>query len=162
MHSTPLTLAALGLTLTSSLALAQTPKIERQPVPNFPISTAVTIPAGATTYYLSGVVPPKLADGSYGANTEQQTVNILRAIEGNLKNLGLGLEDVVKMQVFLVADPKQGNKMDFTGFMKGYSQFFGTKAQPNTPARSAFEIKALVMPEWLIEIEVTAAKVPKA
>lgn len=160
MRLTPTALAALSLALASPLALAQSPKIARQPVPNFPISTAVTIPAGATTYYLSGVVPPKLADGSYGANTEEQTVNILRAIEANLKNLGLGLEDVVKMQVFLVADPKQGNKMDFAGFMKGYSQFFGTQAQPNTPARSAFEIKALVMPQWLIEIEVVAAKVP--
>ncbi|MBP6115706.1 MAG: RidA family protein [Neisseriaceae bacterium] len=160
MRLTSTTLATLSLALASPLLLAQNPKIERQPVPNFPISTAVTIPAGATTYYLSGVVPPKLADGSYGANTEQQTVNILRAIETHLKNLGLGLEDVVKMQVFLVADPKLGNKMDFTGFMKGYSQFFGTQAQPNTPARSAFEIKGLVMPQWLIEIEVVAAKVP--
>lgn len=154
-------IVALVMSLSSPLLMAKTQKISRLPVANFPIASAVTIPAEATTYYLSGVVPPRQADGSYGANTEQQTINILRGIEANLQRLGLNLSDVVKMQVFLVADPKQQNKMDFTGFMKGYSQFFGTKTQPNTPARSTFEVKALVNPEWLIEIEVTAAKVIK-
>ncbi len=152
----PLTL--LGLSLSSPL-LAKAPTISRLAVPNFPIASAVTVPAGADTYYLSGVVPARLADGSYGANTEQQTVSVLRAIDSHLKRLGLGMGDVVKMQVFLVADPKRGDKMDFTGFMQGYNQFFGTGAQPNTPARSVFEVKALVHPEWLIEIEVTAAKI---
>jgi enamine deaminase RidA (YjgF/YER057c/UK114 family) len=46
--------------------------------------------------------------------------------------------------------------MDFAGFMAGYSQFFGTKDQPNKPARSAMQVAALAAPGALIEIEVVA------
>ena len=72
--------------------------------------------------------------------------------------MGLSMSDVIKMQVFLVKDPAKGNKMDFAGFMKGYTQFFGTAEQPNLPARSAFEIAALANPAWLVEIEVVAVR----
>ena len=63
-----------------------------------------------------------------------------------------------KMKVFLVGDPKMDGKMDFAGFMKGYTQFFGTEAQPNLPARSAMQVVALVNPSWLVEIEVTVVR----
>jgi enamine deaminase RidA (YjgF/YER057c/UK114 family) len=46
--------------------------------------------------------------------------------------------------------------MDFAGFMKGYTQYFGTKDQPNKPARSAMQVAALALPGALVEIEVTA------
>jgi len=46
--------------------------------------------------------------------------------------------------------------MDFAGFMKGYTQFFGTKEQPNKPARSAMQVEALALPGALVEIEVVA------
>lgn len=59
--------------------------------------------------------------------------------------------------IYLVADPAKDGKMDFEGFMKGYTQFFGTKEQPNLPARSAMQVAGLVLPEWLVEIEVVAA-----
>jgi len=42
--------------------------------------------------------------------------------------------------------------------MAGYTQFFGTAAQPNKPARSAVQVAALVVPGPLLEIEVVAAK----
>ena len=59
------------------------------------------------------------------------------------------------------ADPAKGNKMDFAGFMRGYTQFFGTAAQPNLPARSAFQIAALANPAWYVEIEVVAVRATK-
>ena len=88
--------------------------------------------------------------------TKTDTESLL--LEINLIKQGLTLGDVVKMQVFLVADENKENKMDFAGFMEGYTQFFGTKEQPITPARSAFEISKLAFPGMLVEIEVTAAK----
>lgn len=133
--------------------------IKRDPVPDFPISSSVTIPAGATTYYISGMVPSKTGD-SYG-DTKQQTESVLKTIEAKLKTLDLTMGDVVKMQVFLVGDKNKGGKMDFAGFMEGYTQYFGTKAQPNMPSRSAFQVAALANPEFLVEIEVTAAKINK-
>ena len=60
-----------------------------------------------------------------------------------------------RMQVFLVAEE---GKVDFSGFMKGYTQFFGTEAQPKLPVRSAVEVAALANPGWLIEIEVSAVR----
>ena len=139
----------------------------RHRIPNstFPIAQAVEVPAGTTTVYLSGQVPPNLdptpsADRPpvYGADTEAQTVGTLKAIEKTLAGLGLSMRDVVKMQVFLVGDPAKGNRMDFTGFMKGYTQFFGTADQPNLPSRSVFQIVGLANPAWLVEIEVVAVR----
>ena len=48
------------------------------------------------------------------------------------------------MTVYLVGDPAKGDKMDFEGFMAAYSQFFGTKEQPNLPARSTVQVAGLV------------------
>jgi enamine deaminase RidA (YjgF/YER057c/UK114 family) len=48
--------------------------------------------------------------------------------------------------------------MDFEGFMKGYTKFFGTKEQPKLPSRSVFQVVALANPVWLVEIEVTAIR----
>lgn len=139
----------------------------RHALPNnstFPIAAAVEVPAGKTLVYLSGKVPPPINGKSdpsavavYG-NTETQTVGVLNAIRDQLKGLGLGMGDIIKMQVFLVGDPKQSGKMDFAGFMKGYTQFFGTKEQPNLPVRSAMQVAALASPDFLVEIEVTAVR----
>jgi enamine deaminase RidA (YjgF/YER057c/UK114 family) len=49
-------------------------------------------------------------------------------------------------------------RMDFGGFMRSYSKYFGTEAQPNKPARSAFQIAGLARPGVYIEIEVVIAR----
>uniref|UniRef100_UPI000F8EF386 RidA family protein n=1 Tax=Xanthomonas euvesicatoria TaxID=456327 RepID=UPI000F8EF386 len=131
---------------------------------DFPIAAAVEIPAGKATVYVSGKLPavidtsaPKDSAAAYG-DTKVQTVSVLNQIKQQLATLGLGMGDVVKMQVFLVGDPAMGGKMDFSGFMEGYRQFFGTKEQPNLPARSAFQIAALGNPLYRVEIEVVAVR----
>ncbi|MGL4291009.1 MAG: RidA family protein, partial [Phreatobacter sp.] len=124
----------------------------------------VEVPAGRTTVYVSGMVPtvtneqaPRNSLASFG-DTKAQTVSVLQAIERSLQRLNLQMKDVVKMQVFLVADPAKENRMDFAGFMEGYTQFFGTPAQPNLPSRSVMQVAGLVNPGWLVEIEVTAVR----
>jgi enamine deaminase RidA (YjgF/YER057c/UK114 family) len=137
--------------------------VVRYPIPNstFPIAQAVQVPGNATTYYISGQVPPvvsKEADPAspqgYG-DTKTQTVGVLNKIKGILEGLGLGMADVVKMQVFLVHDARA--PMDFRAFMEGYTQFFGG-SQPNLPARSVVGVAALANPGFLVEIEVVAVK----
>ena len=66
---------------------------------------------------------------------------------------------MVKVNVFMVGDPKLDGKMDFNGLNAAYSQFFGSSAQPNKAVRTALQVAALPMPGGLIEIEATAAKV---
>jgi enamine deaminase RidA (YjgF/YER057c/UK114 family) len=139
----------------------------KTPGSDFPIAMAIEIPADATVVNLSGAVPtvinPNATKGSIEAygNTEEQTVSSLASIEKTLKSLGLEIGDVIKMQVFLVGDPKLSGKMDFDGFMKGYRKFFGTKEQPNLPTRSVFQVAALANPVWFVEIEVTAVRKTK-
>jgi enamine deaminase RidA (YjgF/YER057c/UK114 family) len=151
----------LLLPLTASAADVVRHKI---PGSDFPISAAVEIPAGKTTVYVSGKVPavadasaPKDSQAAWG-DTKAQTISVLTQIKQQLESLGLTMGDVVKMQAFLVGDPALDGKMDFAGFMAGYTQFFGTKEQPNLPARSAFQIAALGNPLWRVEIEVVAVR----
>ena len=148
----------------NAAAAAQEVIRHRTPGSSFPIAAAVEIPAGKTTVYVSGMVPrvtneqaPRNSIASFG-DTRTQTVSVLQAIEQALQRLDLALKDVVKMQVFLVADPAKENRMDFAGFMEGYTQFFGTAQQPNLPSRSVMAVAGLVNPGWLVEIEVTAVR----
>jgi enamine deaminase RidA (YjgF/YER057c/UK114 family) len=85
-------------------------------------------------------------------------MSALTKIEAILKEQGLGMGDVVMMHVFLAGDPANGGKLDFAGMMASYTQFFGTKDQPNKPARSAMQVAALAAPGALVEIEVIAVK----
>ena len=159
--------ALLAISIIVSLAMgASAQTVIRHPIPgsDFPISLAVEVPADATLVYLSGQVPSvtdETAEPSTIAafgDTEMQTVNVLEKIQGILTDLDLTMSDVVKMQAFLVGDPEMEGKMDFSGFMAGYTQFFGTEEQPNLPSRSAMQIAGLVNPGWLVEIEVVALR----
>ena len=154
---------ALGLTaVLAAPAFAQEVIRHTNPGSNFPIARAVEVPAGMTTVYLSGAVPSVVDTAADRATTaaygdmETQTVSVLNSIEKSLADLDLTMGDVVKMQAFLVAP--EGTKLDFEGFMKGYTQFFGTTEQPNLPSRSVMTVAGLVSPGWLVEIEVTAVR----
>ena len=125
-----------------------------------PIATGVWV---GDTLYLSGqlaspVTPADPAKGTaavYG-DTEAQTLSTLTKIEAALKTEGLTMGDVVMMHVYLAGDPAKGGKLDFAGMMASYTKFFGTKEQPNKPARSAMQVAALAAPWALVEIEVIA------
>ncbi len=127
-----------------------------------PIATGVWV---GDTLYLSGqlaspVTPADSAKGTaavYG-DTEAQTMSTLSKIEASLKSEGLSMGDVVMMHVYMAGDPAKGGKLDFPGMMAAYSRFFGTKEQPNKPARSTVQVAALVAPWALVEIEVIAVK----
>ena len=127
-----------------------------------PLATGVWV---GSTYYMSGmlaypVTPEDKAKGTpavYG-DTKTQTNSILTKIQAALKEQGLDMKDVVKMTVFLAGDPAKGGKADVDGMNASFREFFGTKEQPNKPARSTVQVAALVVPWGLLEIEVIAAK----
>ena len=125
---------------------------------------SIEVPAGAETLYLSGHVPPVLNEAGetpalkFGS-TEQQAAGTLASIKKSVEEAGWSMGDIVSVRVYLVADPATG-KMDFAGFNKAYSQYFGTAEQPQKPVRAVVEIKDLARPGWLVEIEATAARVP--
>ena len=157
MRLVPLLVAA---SLAAGAADAQ--EIRRVGAAEAPIMSSVEVPPGSRLVYVSGTVPDPVDTNApagsvqrYG-DTAAQTRSILRKIEAQLRQHGLGLGDVVMMRVFLVAPPGQP-RMDFAGMMTAYREYFGTAAQPNSPARSTMQVAGLVDPGWLVEIEVTAA-----
>ena len=156
-----LTLALLSSSVLTQITAAQT-NVRHIQDEDRPIATGVWV---GDTLYLSGqlaapITPADAAKGTpavYG-DTEAQTQSTLTKIQAALKTEGLTMGDVVMMRVYLVGDPAKGGKLDFPGMMAAYTRFFGTKDQPNKPARSAMQVAALAAPWALVEIEVIAAK----
>ena len=150
----------------AAAATASSAAIVRYPMgggSTFPIARAVAVPAGFELIFHSGFTPtpadPKAQEGTpaYWGDTKTQAMSALTRMQESLKSLGVGFGDVVKMNVFLVGDPATGT-MDFKGFMDAYTQFFGTREQPNLPARSAVQVAGLARAGMLVEIEVVLAK----
>jgi enamine deaminase RidA (YjgF/YER057c/UK114 family) len=152
----------LPLTLLLSLAAAGQTSVRHIQEDDRPIATGVW---AGDTLYMSGQLasPATPADAAKGTaagygDTETQTMSTLTKIQASLKIEGLTMGDVVMMHVYLVGDPAKDGKLDFPGLMAAYTRFFGTKEQPNKPARSAMQVAALAAPWALVEIEVIAVK----
>ena len=161
---------ALVCATAGSLAatVAWSSEVVRYPLLNgnkFPIARAVEVPAGATLVFHSGTTPSPKDPGAtagtpaYWGDTKTQALSAFANIKESISSMGLGFGDVVKMTVFLVADPSSGDThMDFKGFMEAYTQYFGTPEQPNLPSRSTVQVAGLASPGMLVEIEVILAK----
>lgn len=169
--ATPNTLlqTAVGCAIALGVAAsAQAADVVRHPLlpagNTFPIARAVEVPAGKTIIFHSGTTPapldPKAEAGTpaYWGDTKTQALSTFARIKESLDTLKLGFGNVVAMTVYLVGDPAKGGRMDFDGFMAAYTQYFGTKEQPNLPARSTVQVAGLVAPGMLVEIEVQLAK----
>jgi enamine deaminase RidA (YjgF/YER057c/UK114 family) len=76
----------------------------------------------------------------------QQTVFILQKMEKALKEAGASLQNVVRTRMF-VTDISRFNE-----YGKAHGEFFSSIK----PCTSMIEVKGLVAPEYLIEIEATA------
>jgi enamine deaminase RidA (YjgF/YER057c/UK114 family) len=120
---------------------------------DLPISAAVW---AGDTLYVSGWLDPDLKTHS---DTTSQTVGLIKDIQTFLASQKLTLGDVVMMHVYLGGDPAKDGQMDSAGMMAGYSQFFGTKDQPNKPARTTVQV---VLPAGarggLVEIDLIAVR----
>jgi enamine deaminase RidA (YjgF/YER057c/UK114 family) len=155
----------LGLVLVATGALpAQAQEIVRRQAGDFPIASSVLVPAGTELVFLSGtladVAKPDAPAGSVErlGDTETQAESVLGKLAKELAESGLTLADVVKMNVFLVGDPRKGGSMDFEGLMKAYSRRFGAATQGRLPARTTVQVVALPIPGALVEIEAIAAR----
>jgi len=153
-------LPLLAVVLLGPLAASaqQTRQIPLPPSQNprnadLPISAAVW---AGNTLYVSGWLDP---DMKTDTDTKSQTVGILKDIQKLLESQKLTLGDVVMMRVYLGNNPATNGKPDFDGMMAGYTQFFGTKDQPNKPARTTLQV---VLPAGargaLIEIDLVAVR----
>ena len=120
---------------------------------DLPIAGAVW---AGNTLYVSGWLDP---DRKKNPDTQSQTVSLIKDLQKLLESQHLTLGDVTMMRVFLGADPAKDGKADVAGMTAGYTQFFGTKDQPNKPARTTVQV---VLPAAssgaLIEIDLVAVR----
>ena len=120
---------------------------------DLPISAAVW---AGNTLYVSGWLDPDLKTHT---DTKSQTVGILEDIKKLLESQKLTLGDVTMIRVYLGNNPATDGKPDFTGMMAGYTQYFGTRDQPNKPARTTVQV---ILPAGsrgaLIEMDLVAVR----
>lgn len=153
--------AMLGL---ATAAHAQVTRVQSNP--QALILDGADVKAGTDLFYLSGQLASPIDPAKTFADvksiddlgdTKTQTASALKRIKEILAARGYAMSDVIKLTLFVVADPKLG-KMDFAGVNEGFKQFFKTAENPITVARSTFQVSALAGPYFLIEIEAIAAK----
>lgn len=156
-------LASATLALAAPAA-AQVTRVQGNP--QALILDGADVKAGTDLFYLSGQLASPVDPAKSFAevksiedlgDTKTQTISALKRIKDILEGRGYGMGDVIKLTLFVVADPKLG-KMDFAGVNEGFRQFFKTAENPVTVARSTFQVSALAGPYFLIEIEAIAAK----
>lgn len=158
-------LATIALLALTSLQPASAQDIVRRTSPTFPIATSITVPAGSQLVFVSGtladVADDKAPAGSIErlGDTATQAQSVLGKIAKELDSAGLTMADVVKMNVFLVGDPRKGGTMDFEGLMKAYMQVYGPgPSAKSLPTRTTVQVAGLPIPGALVEIEVVAAR----
>ena len=139
--------------------------IIRHANPNVPIASSVLVPEGSDLVFVSGtladVANPSAPTGSIErfGDTATQAKSVLDKLAKELAVSGVTMADVVKMNVYLVGDPRKGGAMDLEGLMKAYLLFFGLRAQEKVlPGRTTVQVAGLPVPGALIEIEVVAAR----
>lgn len=154
-----LALAGLGFAVP---AAAQVTKYQSNPAS--PILDGAEVKAGTDLFFLSGQLASPIDPATKVikgfddlGDTKTQTISALTKFKALLESKGYTLADLVKLTLFVAADPKTG-KLDFAGANAGFLQFFKTAENPTTVARSTFQVAALAGPYFLIEIEGIAAK----
>ena len=120
--------------------------ISRDPT-NIYTRRTVEIPIGSRILYISGQTATD-EDGNTPADAETQADIVYSKVVQSLEDAGMGVEDLVKTNVYLV------NPSDIGAVVKA-----GQKHNPGgKQAGTLVYVKALALPEVLLELEAVAAK----
>ena len=111
-------------------------------------SHAVEVPPNARTLYISGQVPVA-ADGTTPDGIEEQVALAFENLQTVLVEAGMGLIDVVRVNVYLTSETY------FSAFRDHRNRLF----TDHKAASTAIAIAALAHPQFKVEIEAVAAKV---
>ena len=110
-------------------------------------SHGIEVPPNARVLHTAGqvgILPDGTTPEGIEAQTEATWVNLMAILE----SAGMGIDDVVKVTTY-VTDVE-----DFWPMAKVRARFFGDAR----PASTGIVVKALAKPEWLVEVDLVAAK----
>jgi 2-iminobutanoate/2-iminopropanoate deaminase len=123
----------------------QVPNLSGAPAPLAPYSV-VTEAKGFV--FVSGQVAIDPTGGETPGDIAGQTRLVMKNIGKVLADVGLDYPDIVKTTIFLA------DIADYGAVNAVYGEYFPSEP----PARSAVEVAALPMPQFLVEIEVIACR----
>jgi len=110
-------------------------------------SHGVEIPANARILHTAGQVGLR-TDGTTPKDITAQTEVVWTNLVAILASAGMGIEDVVKVVTYVI------NEDDFWPMAQARAKFLGDAR----PASTGVIVKALAKPDWLVEVELIAAK----
>lgn len=108
---------------------------------------AVEVPATSRLLYVTGQIP-LTTDGQTPTDVGEQCDLVWQNIFNILKEAGMGVRDIVKIQGFVVRPSD----------MPAYRAARERALKDHKPASTMICISALGRPEWLVEIECVAAQ----
>jgi enamine deaminase RidA (YjgF/YER057c/UK114 family) len=108
---------------------------------------AIEVPPDARWLYVSGQIGTA-PDGTVPAAFEAQVENCWRNILAILADAKMGIEDVVKVTIFLT------KAENIAAYREARDRIMGDAR----PASTLVVISSLARPEWLCEVEAVAAK----
>lgn len=138
--------------------------IVRREQSKLPIASSVTVPPGAELLFVGGTLADATdTDGPPGStarlgDTAAQARSILGKIKAELEAVGYSMSDIVKIDVYLVADPHKDGSVDMLGLLSAYLAFFDKDAG-GMPVRTTVQVAGLPIPGALVQMAVTAARV---
>jgi len=137
--------------------------IVRREQSRLPIASSITVPSGAELVFVGGTLADATdTDGPPGSaarlgDTAAQAHSVLSKIEEELAAIGYEMSDIVKIEVYLVADPSKDGRVDMLGLMSAYVAYFGKEAR-GLPTRTTVQVTGLPIPGALVQMAVTAAR----
>ena len=111
-------------------------------------SHGVVIPPNARVLHVAGQVGVA-PDGTCSNDPAEQSEQIWKNLTAILNDADMTVADIVKMTAYIVSDDV------YPEYAAVRNRYFGDM-QP--PASTAVYVPKLIMPEWLIEVELIAAK----
>lgn len=110
-------------------------------------SHGVVIPPNARVLHTAGQIGVR-PDGSVPASIEEQAEQVWENLVAILRGAGMDIGDIVKLTAFVVGDE------NFPAYAAARVRHLGD----HKPAATAFCVPRLLKPEWLLEVELIAAR----
>lgn len=110
-------------------------------------SHGVVIPPNARVLHTAGQIGVR-PDGSVPASIEEQAEQVWQNLVAILRGAGMDIGDIVKLTAFVVGDE------NYPAYAAARVRHLGE----HKPAATAFCVPRLLKPEWLLEVELIAAR----